>query len=178
MRPPNVDGRHELLMVLTPIRAGEEQALAAYLEGLRPDSPFARLPTTHVGRFLVLDDLPQDPGAAPDGLGGSFLLFTSAFDGDAGSYLDQLCAEWAAEAPQIWGRCIGYPGDGGPDALKRYLLHNRIDATYFFSAYRQATVDQVLRALNKRERLIAFAVRAQAMDDPAERRRAFLEAFG
>lgn len=177
MKPPNRDGGHELLMVLTPVKGGEEHALAAVLEGLRTESPFARLPRTHIGRFMLLPDLPQDPGTTADSLGGPYLLLTSAFDGDAGSYLDELCTEWAAEAPAIWGHCIGYPAGGGPAELKAYLLHNRVDASLFFSAYRQASVAEIRRALDKRERLIAFAVRAQSIDDPAERRRAFLETF-
>ena len=180
-RSSNVFGTAYLLMVLTPIRPGEQDALQAYLEGLRASgadrrSPLARLPRTHVGRWLILDDMPHDPAAPHDHLDLPYLLFTSAFDGDLDSYLDELVHELAGEAQEIWGRCVGCPDSARGPALKRYLKHNQLDAGFFFAAYPQATVADVTRALDKRERLIAFAVRAQGMP-AAELQRAFVAEF-
>jgi hypothetical protein len=175
MTNANVDGRHELLIVLAPVREGQAGEVSTYLRGLGA-SPFGRLPRTHVGRLLVLDDLPQDPGTEPDSLGQPCLMLTAVLDGDAGSYLDELATEWVDWAPQVWGRCVGCPDSPSPAELRTYLAHNRIDATYFFSAYRDASVEQVLRTLDRRERLIAFAVAAQEME-PAARREAFLREF-
>jgi hypothetical protein len=175
----NVDGSHELLIVLAPVREGLAGELTTYLRGLGA-SPFARLPRTHVGRLIVLDDLPQDPGTEPDRLGQPYLMLTAVLDGDAGSYLDELATEWVDRspdwAPHTWGRCVGCPDSPSPAELRSYLAHNRIDATYFFSAYRDASVERVLSALDKRERLIAFAVAAQEMESAA-RREAFLREF-
>jgi hypothetical protein len=175
MTNANVDGRHELLIVLAPLREGQAGEVPSYLRGLGA-SPFARLPRTHVGRLVVLDDLPQDPGTEPDSLGQPYLMLTAVLDGDAGSYLDELATEWADWAPHAWGRCVGCPDSPSPAELRTYLAHNRINATYFFSAYRDASVEQVLRTLDRRERLIAFAVAAQEME-PAARRDAFLREF-
>jgi hypothetical protein len=184
-RTSNVFGKAYLLMVLTPIRPGEEDALRAYLEGLRSDgdgdgdgerSPFVRLPRTHVGRWLILTDMPHDPVAPHDHLDLPYLLFTAAFDGDLESYLDELADELAGEAQEIWGRCVGCPEPASGPALKRYLKHNQLDAGFFFGAYPQSTVADVMRALDKRERLIAFAVRTQGMT-PAELQRAFVAEF-
>jgi hypothetical protein len=171
----NVDGRHELLIVMAPVREGQAGDLTTYLRGLGA-SPFARLPRTHVGRLIVLDDLPQDPGTEPDRLGQPYLMLTAVLDGDAGTYLDELATEWADLAPHTWGRCVGCPDSPSPAELRTYLAHNRIDATYFFSAYRDASVERVLRALDQRERLIAFAVAAQELE-PAARHEAFLREF-
>jgi hypothetical protein len=175
MTNTNVDGQHELLIVLAPVREGLAGELTTYLLGLGA-SPFARLPRTHVGRLIVLDDLPQDPGTEPDRLGQPYLMLTAVLDGDASSYLDELATEWVDWAPQIWGRCVGCPDSPSSAELRTYLAHNRINATYFFSAYREASVERVLRTLDKRERLIAFAVAAQEMA-PAARREAFLREF-
>jgi hypothetical protein len=175
MTNPNVDGGHELLIVLAPVREGLAAELTTYLLGLGA-SPFARLPRTHVGRLIVLDDLPQDPGTEPDSLGQPYLMLTSVFDGDASSYLDELATEWVDLAPQTWGRCVGCPDSPSSAELRAYLAHNRINATYFFSAYRDASVERVMRALDKRERLVAFAVAAQEME-PGARREAFLREF-
>ena len=46
-----------------------------------------------------------------------------------------------------------------------------------FAAYGQASVAQILGALEKRARLADFVVRAQELS-PSERRAAFLEEFG
>jgi hypothetical protein len=183
MTNPNVDGRHELLIVMAPVREGRAADVTTYLQGLET-SPFARLPRTHVGRLIVLDDLPQDPGTEPDGLGQPYLMLTAVLDGDASSYLDELATEWADESPdwspgwasQTWGLCVGCPDSPSAGELRSYLAHNRIDATYFFSAYRDASVEGVLSALEKRERLVAFAVAAQEIE-PAARREAFLREF-
>jgi hypothetical protein len=175
MTNTNVDGRHELLIVLAPVREGMAGELRTYLLGLGA-SPFARLPRTHVGRLIVLDDLPQDPGAEPDRLGQPYLMLTAVLDGDASSYLDELATEWVDQAPNTWGLCVGCPDLPTSAQLRTYLTHNRINATYFFSAYRDASVERVLRALDKRERVIAFAVAAQELE-PAVRREAFLQEF-
>ena len=177
-RSTNVFGQAYLLLVLTPVRPGEEAALRAFLEGLRErgPSPLARVARTHVGRWVIVPDMPHDPAALPDHLDMTYLLFTSAFDGDLDSYLDELVFALAPEAEEIWGRCVGCPEPAAGDALKRYLRHNQLDAGLFFAAYGDATVADVTRALHKRERLIAFLVRAQELE-PAELQREFVREF-
>ncbi len=182
-RSTNVFGGACLLMVLTPIRPGEEDALRAYLEGLGgagdgdgERSPLARLPRTHVGRWLILDDLPHDPAASHDHLDLQYVLFTCAFDGDLDSYLDELVGALVPEAREIWGRCVGCPEPAAGPPLKRYLRHNQLDAGFFFAAYSESTVADVLRALDKRTRLAAFVLRTQGMA-PAEVRERFVAEF-
>jgi hypothetical protein len=177
-RSTNVFGKAYLLMVLTPVRPGEEEALRAFLEGLRESgpSPLTRLARTHVGRWLILPDLPQNPAAMADHLDMPYLLFTSAFDGDLQSYLDELVRALAPEAGEIWGRCVGCPDPAAGGALKHYLEHNQLDAGFFFAAYGESTVADVKRALDKRERLIAFMLRTQGME-PATLQEVFVREF-
>ena len=55
----DVSGQAVALTVLTPIAAGEVDALRAYLERLRehdPRGPLARLPRTHFGRWVIVPD--------------------------------------------------------------------------------------------------------------------------
>jgi len=179
-RSSNVFGKAYFLMVLTPIRSGEEDALRSYLEGLGGDaderSPLARLGRTHIGRWMILPDMPHDPAAPHDHLDMPYLLFTSAFDGDLDSYLDELVFALAPEAGEIWGRCVGCPDPAAGAALKRYLKHNQLDSGFFFAAYGESTVADVTRALDKRTRLTAFVLRTQAMD-PAARQEEFVREF-
>ena len=181
MRSTNVAGRSYSLMVLTPIRDGEQDALRAYLERLARGSasPLARLPRTHMARLLIVAQMPVPPGREDleDALGGAYLLFTSNFDGDLDSYLGELAEALEPEAGEIWGRCIGCPRPAAGAALKAYLGRNQINSGVVFAAYGDASVARVRSALDKRERLVDFAIRAQDMA-PRQRRKAFLEEFG
>ena len=179
---PNVAGQAYAFMSMTPVRPGEEEALAAYLHGLRArgPSPLARLPRTHLARFVIVPDFHNDPAwrqRHEEHLDLRYLIFTSNLDGDVESYLDELCDELAPEAPQIWGRCVGCPEDPRGPALKAYLKHNQIDTGIFFAAYGHATVATVRRCLRRRERMIDFAVRSQGLE-PEALQQAFLRELG
>jgi hypothetical protein len=168
-------------MSMTPVRPGEEQPLADYLRALRERgaSPLAKLPRTHIGRFVIVPDFHNDrtwKQRKEEHLDLQYLIFTSNFDGDLDSYLDELCDKLAPEAKQLWGRCIGCPEEASGEALKAYLKHNQIDCGFFYAAYGHATVERVKACLRQRERMIDFAVRAQGLQ-PAERQQAFLAEF-
>lgn len=179
MRSPNIAGRTYSLMIWTPIRPGAEDSLRAHLDALdRRDSPLARLPRTHMARWLIVPDMPVPPGThLRDPLGNQYLLFTSNLDGDADSYLHELVARMPVEAGEIWGHCVGCPQPAEGVALKAYLHRNQVDSGFAFAAYGDASVAEIKRALDKRARLIDFVVRAQEMK-PAQRRAAFLDEFG
>jgi hypothetical protein len=177
MRSTNVAGKTYLLMVLTAVRPGHADELRAALAAIpADDSPLARSPRTHMARFIVMADMPAPPGVK-DPLDGPYLLFTSNFDGDLATYMDELVAGASPQLGEIYGHCIGCPQPAEGAALKAYVGRNQIDAGVVFAAYGAASVPDVLRAIDKRARLIDFVVRAQDME-PAQRRSAFLEEFG
>ncbi len=166
----NTSGQAYALMVMTPVRDGEQDALRRYLEGLPSGarSPLARLGGTHFARWLVLPDLVyQGAPQERDSLSSAYLIFTSNFDGELERYLTDLVTLLPAEVDAIWGRCINCPRSEDPDAFVGYLRHNQIDTAFFFCAYPEATVDDVLAALELRARITALAVRAQGLDPAA-----------
>jgi hypothetical protein len=184
MGSANVSGQAYAFMAMTPVKPGEKDALVAYLRGLRdrdPDrSPLARLRRTHLGRFVVVEDFHNDPSykqRREEHLDLPYLIFTSNFDGDLDSYLDELCERLAPEAEEIWGRCVGCPGSARGAELKAYLEHNQIQTGMFFAAYGHASTTTVKRSLRQRERMIEFAVGAQGLE-PRELQRRFLDEFG
>ena len=181
MGSPNVSGQAYAFMAMTPIKPGEEDALAGYLHGLRErgPSPLARLKRTHLGRFVIVRDFHNDPSwkqRHEDHLDLPYLIFTSNFDGDLDSYLAELCEQLAPEAREIWGRCVGCPESAQGAALAAYLKHNQIDTGLFFSAYGAATVGTVKRSLAQRERMIEFARASQGLE-PAALQQAFAKEF-
>jgi hypothetical protein len=156
----DMNGKACALTVITPIARGEEDSLRAYLESLpRRDGPLANLPGTHLGRWVIVTGLDHED------LERQCLIFTSNFDGPLDPYMDALCA--LPEARAIWRR-----SSGAGDDLKAYLLSHRVKTGVFFAAYPQATLEDVERSLDRRERLIDFAVSAQEMD-PAQLQAAF-----
>jgi hypothetical protein len=182
MASPNVSDQAYAFMAMTPIQPGEERPLADYLRALRDQgpSPLAKLPRTHIGRFVIVPDFHHDPTwkqRKEEHLDLNYLIFTTNHDGDLDSYLDELCEKLAPEAQEIWGRCVGCPQSAKGAELKKYLKHNQIDSGIFFAAYGQATVGRVKKVLREREQTIAFAIRAQGME-PEALQQAFLAEFG
>jgi hypothetical protein len=176
----NVSGQAYALTVLTPILDGHVAELTAHLDALPEGdaSPLARVPGTHLGRWVVIDDVKyQGHGQRHrDALGASRLLFTSNFDGELEPYLERLRTGLGEDADAIWGHCRGYPGHQDRAGFARWLRAHELEAALFFAAYGGHTVEQVHSNLDTRTRLIEFALEAQGLE-PAELKARFLERF-
>jgi hypothetical protein len=174
----NVSGQAYALTVLTPILDGHATELTAHLEALPEggDSPLARVPGTHLGRWVVIDQVKyQGHGQRHrDALAASRLLFTSNFDGELDPYLQKLQTGLGEDADAIWGHCRGYPGRGA--GFAPWLKAHQLEAALFFAAYGGQTLEQVHANLDKRTRLIEFALEAQGLEADELRSR-FLETF-
>jgi hypothetical protein len=174
----NVSGQAYALTVLAPILDGHAQSLTAHLESLSEGagSPLARVPGTHLARWVVIDQVKyQGHGQRHrDTLKAARLLFTSNFDGQLDAYLEALQTGLGEDADAIWGHCRGYPGRGA--GFAPYLKAHQIEAALFFAAYGGHTLEQVRANLDKRRRLIEFALEAQGLP-PDHLRSRFLERF-
>ncbi len=182
-------GRSYAFSLLTPIHSGAEADLAAHLKALPTgeDSPLARLPYVHVGRWLIMDQLKTSwPGAPrrPARLQSQYLLFSASVTApDDGSYADDLPESFLRElatlipdeADAIWGHCVGYPGSASVDAFVRYLSTSRLETSLFYVGYPDVTVQQVRQALATRDRLVDFVRDHQDERDPAQLQRAYLQ---
>jgi hypothetical protein len=113
-----------------------------------PRSPLARVDTTHIARWVVVDNL-ADEGhpAAEDQLKSAYLLFTSNFDGGLDAYLEAMVQSVPDLVDGLWKHCIGYPGLNDREAFKKYMRRCQLKTTFFFPAYPQATLADVRRAL-------------------------------
>jgi hypothetical protein len=174
----NVSGQAYALTVLTPVLDGHATELMAHLDALPEgaDSPLARVPGTHLGRWVVIDQVKyQGHGQRHrDTLKAARLLFTSNFDGELDPYLKQLQTGLGEDADAIWGHCLGYPGRGA--GFAPWLKAHQLEAALFFAAYGDQTLEQVHANIGKRTRLIEFALEAQGLP-PEDLRTRFLERF-
>lgn len=176
----DVLGQAYALTCLTPIIAGQEIALRTHLRGLpiAAESPLARVPRTHFGRWVIIPQPAfEGPPMRPDPWKSQYLLFTSCFDGDLDSYLDDLCRLIGDDVDGVWRHCVGYPGSQDPLAFGRYLRHNRVPTEVFFAAYPEATVGTVRDSLALRDKVLEFTLATQTADE-AELHRRWREEFG
>ena len=178
----DVSGQAYGLTVMTPIAAGHEHALADHLAALprSAQSPFARLPATHLARWVIVDGLaPMGPLRRRTQLRSHQLLFSSTFDGDRDAYLDHACRTIPGELDAIWSHCAGYPGPvaQAPGAFADYLRRHQLHTDMFFAPYGEHSVGQVRTALDRARRLRDLAVATQGAS-PEQLLAAFREAFG
>ena len=174
----NVSGQAYALTVVTPILDGHVAELTAHLDALPEGeaSPLARVPGTHLGRWVVIDQVKfQGQGQRRrDSLAAARLLFTSNFDGELDAYLEQLQTGLGEDADAVWGHCRGYPGRG--PGFAPWLKAHQLEAALFFAAYGGQSLEQVRANLDVRARAIAFALEAQGLEPEALKAR-FMEAF-
>jgi hypothetical protein len=179
-------GRSYAVTMLTPILPGRGEDLARHLQRLEigPNSPLARLPSVHFGRWVVIDQLQTDWPGAPDPrptLKSQYLLFTASVTSPEGgrhrfpqSFLEELHREIAGDADAIWSYCVGYPGSRDRDAFVAYLAKSQLETALFHVGYPDVTAERVRHALAVRDSLVAFARDHQGMRDAAQLQHAYL----
>lgn len=129
------------------------------------DSPFRRLDQVHFARFVIVPALVREVADQPaDHLASPYLMFSVFFDGHRDALLAALCDELADEADGAWRHCRDYPGHPREHGatFRRWLNEHRVPATAIFGAYPDASVRDVHRALEFRERFRAFAFGVEA----------------
>ena len=142
---------------------GARREIESWAQGA--DSPFGRLPQVHFARFVIIPGLERQVADQPaDELDAPYLMFSTFFDGDRDALLAALCDELGDEADRAWRHCRGYPGHPREQGatFRRWLEDHRVAATAIFGAYPDASVRDVRRALEFRERFRAFAFGVEA----------------
>jgi hypothetical protein len=169
---PNTFGRSYGLTVLSPIRddlrdpPSRSAQIRKFLAGLPTGakSPLSVLGMHHFVRFVVLDDVFfENYPAKVDHLKSPYLLFTSDFHGDLDDYLRRLAGEVPDLVCGVWGHCYGFPGTEDPDQFAAYIKRCQVTTTLYFADNPDATVEQVLRALETQARMVRFLVATQGM---------------
>jgi hypothetical protein len=78
---------------------------------------------------------------------------------------------------EVFQHCVGYPGRLDPRSFGSYLRRHQIRTNRFFSGYPDASVDDVLLALDTHTRLLEFAHRHRDDRDIARLRGDFTAEF-
>ena len=183
LRDPNRSGDSYGFLAITPIKPGRTDALRRKLEQFdATGSPFAELPRTHFGRWVVLPDFyDTDPAVMKyqprdeDRLSAEYLIFSVCFDGERDSYLEELAAKIPAQAKAIWSECVGVDASSPADLI-RYLKDNQIECGQYFSAYGHTTVAEVRRVLRQQLAMRELAVKQYELT-PAELQAEFVRSI-
>jgi hypothetical protein len=80
------------------------------------------------------------------------VIFASTFDGTWDSYIDDFGTKIPNEIDLLFHECGGYPGIHSPK-IKDWIVDQQVTAWAFYSAYPQATVRDVWKALKTRSAL-------------------------
>lgn len=188
--------RSYALTLLTPIRAGAEEDLAAHLAGLGigAESPLSKLPYVHFARWLVIKQWRTSWAGAPHPpprLKSQYLLFTASLTAPAEenvrprsnryaerlpeSFLHELHSRIPNDVDAIWAHCLNYPGIADAEAFVGYLVRSQLKTSFFYVGYPDVTVDEVRQALAARDKLVAFARDRQREPDEARLQDAYLK---
>jgi hypothetical protein len=73
-------------------------------------------------------------------------LFASTFDGDWDAYINDFATIIPDEIDFQFGEVEGYPGVRSPD-IKDFIVKHQVPAIHFYSAYPNASVRDVWKAL-------------------------------
>ena len=120
--------------------------------------PFGRLPGTHFGRLLILDEATDLRGAPLRPL----LMLMADVDGPLDAYLERLVEVAGDGLDRLFGACDGYPSARPGSADRRAFLRAHLtknDAVYVNTIGR--TVEQIRQEAQLREAIQDFLDRSE-----------------
>jgi hypothetical protein len=162
---------------MAPLREGREAEVLSTLAAMPngPDSPFARVVSTHFVRWLLVpallggDGEPAEPSQA-------YLLFSADFDGPLEDWAAAVAEGMGSDVDRVFEHCDGYPGSRERRAFLGFISEHRIHVGFSVISYR-ATVAAICESLELRRALREFAADSRGLG-PGELRRAWKERFG
>ncbi len=165
---------HAYLTALSPIEhrphdpdrrlAGVRAAIAAHTQY---ESALRECPTVHMLRLQVIETLKPAMGDTNGvHLRSAWLLCVAELDAGVDDFLDALYRTDPDFVHATWGRCTGYPPYRGAVFLRRYIARCRVGGELPYAAF-DASVRDVRIAIERKERLGAFAAAAQGLDPDA-----------
>jgi hypothetical protein len=96
-----------------------------------------RIATVHDLRFVIFDNDTR-------------VIFASTFDGDWDSYINDFATILPEEIDLLFHECAGYPGVRNP-GIKDWIAQQQVTAVAFYSAYPNASVREIWKALKTKQ---------------------------
>src|SRR5262245_6204539 len=136
VRPGLKAGRTNEFTLIMPLKPGGAERMREKMGNIykaRAQSEADRIGTLHDMRFVIFDNDTR-------------LLFASTFDGDWDAYINDFATIAPDQIDLQFGEVEGYPGVRSSD-IKDFVAKHQVTATSFYSAYPNASVRDVWKAL-------------------------------
>jgi hypothetical protein len=134
-RPGLKSGRANEMTLIMPLKPGGAERLR---KKLGPDKfpggwALDRVGTVHDLWYVIFDNDTR-------------LLFVSTFDGDWDAYINDFVTLIPDEIEMVFKEVEDFPGIRSPN-IKDYIVKRQLSSLYFYSAYPNASVKDVWKAL-------------------------------
>jgi hypothetical protein len=139
-RPGLKAGRSNEFTLILPLKPGGAERMRKKFEKVSNDeqqSNADRIGTLHDMRFVIFDNDTR-------------LLFASTFDGDWDPYINDFATIVPDQIDYDFEEVEGYPGIHSPE-IKDFIVKHQVPAISFYSAYPNATVRDLWKALKIRD---------------------------
>ena len=138
VRPGLKAGRSNEFTLIMKLKPGGAERLRKKLAvsskfGSQNQSFADRIGTLHDLRFVIFDNDTR-------------LLFATTFDDDWDAYINDFAALVPDLIDDVFGEVVDYPGIHSPD-IKDYIAKSQVTSTYFYSAYPDASVRDIRKAM-------------------------------
>jgi hypothetical protein len=168
----NVDGQAIALTVFSTLRWwGPVYLPILYFLARRVPALTAtlrQLSFIHFARWSLVRRIPYNGPPQPEQtLRYTHLYFESNFNGGWEEYIDAFSHILTRKIAAFFGASYGFPGALPVGPFKAYIHANETEASHFYSAYPQATITMIARALELDEKLAPLRRDAAAMDPDA-----------
>src|SRR6202011_3358512 len=135
-RPGARTGQASEFTLISKLKPGAADRVRALLaDGFRGERQknTDRIATVHDLRFVIFDNDTR-------------IIFASTFDGDWESYINDFATILPDEIDLLFHECAGYPGIHSPE-IKDWIVKQQVSAVGFYSAYPDASVRRIWKAL-------------------------------
>jgi len=141
-RPGRSLGQAQELTIMAKLKPGAAERLRKlFAEGFTGDRQRItdRMGTVHDLRFVIFDNDTR-------------MLFASTFDGDWDVYIDDFATKVPEEIELLFHEIEDWPGIHDP-RVKDFIVKSQVTAAAFYSAYPDATVRDIWKALKAKKAL-------------------------
>ncbi|MDD9946920.1 MAG: hypothetical protein OXU20_38095 [Myxococcales bacterium] len=173
---PNIAGKAFAMNLITPIErwqaafnkiqfwAIRQPILSFSLRGL------VTLSMIHYARWAIVQptEWPRlDESQPKEKLHYAYQLFFSNFNGSWAQYVDSFSVAIPSGLNLLWFRNVGWPKAVPEQPFHRYVEHNEVWTSHYYSAYPMAASNDVKSAQRVKQALTSFASRTKDMEAAA-----------
>jgi len=166
----NINGKVYAINVITPMRPWKTYILRSLfflLDHIKPlQSKLINLSFIQFARWAILRQhkFPNvGQAAGPESMTYDYLLFFSNFNGTWNQYIDAFAAVLGRELNLVWRWSEKFPGSVPVTGFKEYIARVQFDTDYYYTAYPEATANDVKSAHIVQKALDDFSVNAETL---------------